>query len=285
MAERLADIVTQIENVRQLEAVVTAMRGIAASRAQKGRSLLAGIDAYSKVISRAIGQALSLLGPDMVNTPPLRPVKRGLILFCAEQGFAGAFSERVLDAAAADIDGAFCLVVGTRGAVVANERGIKPAWSAPAPTHVDAIPNFANRLADALYGCITTGDIAKVDILFACSAPGKGVQIDHHSLLPIDFRRFVRPIERQPPLTTLTPELLLERLAAEYVYAQLCEAAMHAFEAESEARMLTMASAKTNIETKLAGLSQRERQLRQDEITTEIIELATGAEASQSGRS
>lgn len=35
MAERLADIVAQIQNVRQLEAVVTAMRGIAASRAQK----------------------------------------------------------------------------------------------------------------------------------------------------------------------------------------------------------------------------------------------------------
>ena len=35
MAERLADIVTQTQNVRQLAAVVTAMRGIAASRAQK----------------------------------------------------------------------------------------------------------------------------------------------------------------------------------------------------------------------------------------------------------
>ena len=35
MAERLTDIVTQIRNVRQLEAVVTAMRGIAASRAQQ----------------------------------------------------------------------------------------------------------------------------------------------------------------------------------------------------------------------------------------------------------
>jgi hypothetical protein len=42
MAERLADVVAQIQNVRQLEAVVTAMRGIAASRAQQGRSLLAG---------------------------------------------------------------------------------------------------------------------------------------------------------------------------------------------------------------------------------------------------
>jgi F-type H+-transporting ATPase subunit gamma len=284
MVERLVDIVTQIQNVQQLEAVVTAMRGIAASRAQKGRSLLGGIDSYSKVISSAIGQALSLLPPDMVDTRPLRRAKRGLILFCAEQGFAGAFSERVLDAAAGDIVGAICLLAGTRGAVVANERGIKPAWSAPMATQVDAIPSFANRLADALYGYIAAGRIAKVDILFSRSVRGGGIQSDRHSLLPIDFGRFSRPVKRQPPLTTLTPELLLERLAAEYVYAQLCEAAMHAFEAENEARMLATASAKTNIETKLGKLSQRERQLRQGEITTEIIELATGAEASRSDR-
>jgi F-type H+-transporting ATPase subunit gamma len=81
MVDRLVDIVTQIQNVRQLEAVVAAMRGIAASRAQKGRSLLGGIDSYSKLISRAIGQALSLLPPDMMTTRPLRPAKRGLILF------------------------------------------------------------------------------------------------------------------------------------------------------------------------------------------------------------
>ena len=72
MTQRLADVVRQIQSVRQLEAVVTAMRGIAASQAQKGRSLLSGIDAYSKVISRAIGQALTLLPPDMAAAPPLR---------------------------------------------------------------------------------------------------------------------------------------------------------------------------------------------------------------------
>ena len=56
---------------------------------------------------------------------------------------------------------------------------------------------------------------------------------------------------------------------------------MHAFEAENEACMMAMASAKSNIGTKLTALSQRERQLRQEEITTEIVELAAGAEASQ----
>ncbi len=284
MTERLTDIVAQIQNIRQLEAVVTAMRGIAASRAQKGRSLLAGIEAYTEVISHAIGRALGLLATDEMMTSRATRAGCGLILFCAEQGFAGAFSERVLDAAAHDLGGTTNLVIGTRGMTVASERGIKIAWTAPMPSHVDAIPGFANRLADALYDYVADGTIATVDIVFSRSTAGGGIDIDRHSLLPIDFARFARPIEPQTPLTTLEPELLLERLAAEYVYAQLCEAAMHAFEAENEARMTAMASAKTNIETKLTALSQRERQVRQDEITTEIVELAAGAEASQSNR-
>lgn len=279
MADRLADVVTQIRNVHQLEAVVTAMRGIAASRAQKSWSLLAGIEAYTAVISRAIGRALSLLPSDAAAAPPVRRAKPGLILFCAEQGFAGAFSERVLDAAAAEIGDAVSLIVGTRGAMIAGERGVKPQRSIPMVAQVDAIPAFANRLADALYGYIAAGVIAEVDIVFPRTVSGGGIRIDRHSLFPVDFRRFALPIGQQAPVTTLAAQPLLERLAAEYLYAQLCEAAMHAFEAENEARMMAMASAKTNIETKLAGLSQRERQVRQEEITTEIIELATGAQA------
>jgi F-type H+-transporting ATPase subunit gamma len=281
MAERLADIVTQIQNVRQLEAVVTAMRGIAASRAQKGRSLLGGIEAYTDVVSRAIGQALSLLPSDTMAAPSRRRTKLGLILFCAEQGFAGAFSERVLKSASNDPVNAVNLIIGTRGSAIASERSIEAAWSAPMVTHVDAIPGFANRLAEALYGYVASGTVAKVDILFSRSTFGSGIIVDRHSLLPIEFRRFPQPTGKQAPLTTLSPQLLLDRLAAEYVFAQLCNAAMHAFEAENEARMLAMTSAKTNVQTKLAALSQRERQLRQEEITTEIVELAAGAEASR----
>lgn len=276
MAERLADSTAQIQNVRQLGAVVTAMRGISALRAQKGRALLAGIDAYNKVISRAIGEALNLLPPDVARTAPSPNAQSGLILFCAEQGFAGAFSERVLDAAAGQIDGAVVMVVGSRGVAIARERGVKVAWSASMATHVEAIPNFANRLAEALYGYIASGAIAKVDVLFSRSIPGRPIEVDRHSLLPIDLARFSRPVETLAPLSTLAPRHLLESLAAEYVYAQLCEAAMHGFEAENQARMMAMAAAKTNIETRLAGLVRREHQLRQEEITTEIIELAAG---------
>jgi len=281
MAERLADIVTQIQNVHQLEAVVTAMRGIAASRAQKARSLLAGVEAYSEVISRAIGQALSLLPFNAPVALRRRRAKRAVILFCAEQGFAGAFSDRVLKAAA-DIHHATVFIVGQRGTTIAREQGIEPAWSESMAAHADAISSFANRLADDLYRYIASGAVTEVDIVYARSAATGGTEVERHSLLPIDFERFGRPPRNQAPMIYLSPNALLERLAEEYVYAQLCEAALHAFAAENEARMIAMLAARSNIENKLTGLSNRERQLRQQEITTEVVELAAGAEASKS---
>lgn len=279
MAERLAEVSAQIQNVRQLEAVVTALRGIAASRAQRARSLLAGIDAYSAVVSRAIGQALTLMPAESQRTPERRRARIGLIFFCGEQGFAGAFSERVLNAAGADLANAMTIVIGTRGLVVAGERGLTPTWSAPMASHVDAVPSLANDIADALYGQVAGGASSTIEIIVPRSTSGGGVRIDRDSLLPIDLARFAHASETLPPLTTLKSQELLERLTAEYVYARLCEAAMHAYEAENHARMMTMTAARHNIGTRLATLTQREQQLRQEEITNEIVELAAGAEA------
>ena len=284
MAERLADIVAKIANVRQLEAVVTAMRGIAASRAQQARSLLAGIEAYSDVVTRAMGEALALLPAGEAMQPVIGRQSRGLILFSAEQGFVGAFGERILDAAGQDLKGAAVFILGTRGAAIAAERGVDLAWSAPMATQAGAVTSIANRVADALYAAVAGGRMTDVDILFSSFTPASGMQITRRSLLPLDLTRFRLPINNLPPLTTLAPRDLIAGLAAEYVFAQLCNAAMHAFVAENEARMLSMTSAKTNVQSKLEELSRRERRLRQEEITTEIIELAAGTEALDQSR-
>ncbi len=280
MAERLSDAVAKIRDVQQLEAVVTAIRGIAASRAQNGRALLAGIEAYTAVVSRSIGVALNLL-PENVGTYAHETRRRGLILFTAEQGFAGAFSERIFDAAGTDANDSTCLIVGTRGTAIAVERGIRPDWSTAMITRADGVPALANRLAEVIYSYVANSTVAAIDIIFSRSVASGSIEIDRRSLLPIDFGRFALPIQQQPPLTTLVPQLLLERLAAEYVYAQLCEAAVFAFIAENEARMVAMMGAKNNTETKLAELIQCERRLRQEEVTTEVVELAAGSEASR----
>jgi F-type H+-transporting ATPase subunit gamma len=84
------------------------------------------------------------------------------------------------------------------------------------------------------------------------------------------------------PLLNLAPEVLLIELTADYLHAQLCSAALHAFTAENEARMEAMASARNQIERQLSALQATQRLVRQEEITAEIIELAAGETASRS---
>lgn len=280
MTERLADITARIEGIRQLGAVVNAMRGIAAARAQQARTELAAVDGYAQIIAAAIGRAVSLLPVDEQSGVP-RSTRPALVLFCAEQGFAGAFSERVLDAAAGDLASSELFLVGTRGAMAAAERNVVPGWRSVVPSHSLGIPKLADGIAEALYAGIAIGEIDALNVIFARWQPGEGFHIERYRLFPLDRAAFPRPANTDGPLLNFAPETLLSELTADYLHAQLCHAALHAFAAENEARVEAMASARHQIERQLSSLLGIQRTVRQEEITAEIIELAAGETASR----
>ncbi len=284
MTERLADISARIDGIRQLGAVVNAMRGIAAARAQQARGQILAVDSYAATIALAIGQTLSLVPAGRADglPPPGRPA---LLLFCAEQGFAGAFSERVLDAVGTDLPASKLFLIGTRGRAVAAERGVDIAWSSPMPSHSLGVPKLADRISEALYARIATGEIDRLDAVFSRWRPGHGVDIERRRLFPLDMSGFPHPEHAGAPLLNLAPETLLIDLTAEYVHAQLCKTTLHAFAAENEARMEAMTSARGQIERQLSALQATQRIVRQEEITAEIIELAAGETASRSDQS
>jgi F-type H+-transporting ATPase subunit gamma len=276
MTERLAEATRRIENVHQLETVVTAMRGIAASRVQQANVLMRGVRAHASVIARAIGQALPLVPANHAPTS-IRPVRCGVVVFCADQGFAGAFSDRVLEAVQHEAGAHDLFLIGTRGASLAGDRDLHPTWQAPMTPHANLVPALAARIADALYGWLADQAACHLDVMVPTWSAAAGVVAERRSLLPFDFRRFAMEASGQAPLITLPAAVLLSRLAEEYVFAELCEAALMAFAAENEARVATMLSAKDNLENMLSGLQTLERQIRQDEITAEMIELASSA--------
>jgi F-type H+-transporting ATPase subunit gamma len=80
MTERLADIGARIDGIRQLGAVVNAMRGIAAARARQARSQLIAVESYAATIAVAIGRALALVPsarPDVAR----KSTRPALVLF------------------------------------------------------------------------------------------------------------------------------------------------------------------------------------------------------------
>lgn len=271
MTERLADVSARIENIRQLGTVVNAMRGIAGARAQAARAQLEAVESYTATIATAIGTLLAVAVP-----APARAQKPAQLLFCAEQGFAGAFSEHVLDHATPD---AALFLLGTRGLMLAAERGLAPVWSHALPAASAGVPRLARQVAAELYARIAAEGIDQIDAVYQHWCPGKGGETVRHRLLPLDPADFPATVLRNPPLLNLPPGALLASLTADYLHAMLCQAALHSFVAENEARMTTMAAAHRHIDQQLQSLELTRRIVRQDEITAEIIELAAGQAA------
>jgi F-type H+-transporting ATPase subunit gamma len=283
MTERLSDVTGRITSVRQLSAVITAMRGIAAARSREARSRLDGIRAYASTVAEAIGVALAVL-PEPFPAAPPAPAGDGhaVVALCAEQGFAGAFNEHVLDASvrllSAGGSAADLLLVGDRGLMVAGERGIAVAWSTPMIAHAAQAPVLADRISSELYRRIAAGRATRVSMVHTLPGGAAAGEVAIRELVPFDFTRFPPARAAVAPLISLPAPTLLARLAEEYVFAELCEAVTLSFAAENEARMRAMIAAKRNVSGTLDTLLARSRQLRQEEITSEIIELASGAE-------
>ena len=282
MTERLAEITDRIAGIHQLGAVINAMRGIAAARAEQARTQLAAVDSYAAFLAAAIGQVVAL-APLPSVAADRRPPQLALVIFCAEQGFAGAFSSRVLDAAGADLKTADLFLVGTRGRIALAERDIEADWTAAMPSHSPGVPKLADTIATALYARIAEGKINRLDAIFSQWLPGKGTDVERRALFPLDLTLFPHPNAATPPLLNLPPGALLRSLTADYLHAQLCRAGLHAFAAENEARMQAMAAAHGQVERQMASLQARQRLVRQEEITAEVIELAAGETASHAG--
>ena len=138
-----------------------------------------------------------------------------------------------------------------------------------------------NSLTNELYARIARGEIARVEVMFARYRQGAASMIEHRLLLPLDTASLAAKSARQVPLHNLAPRPLLEELIADYVFALLTEAAVESIASENAARFAAMESAHDNVSKKLARLQENARQARQTEITSELLDLMTGAEALQ----
>ena len=274
---RLAEIQGHIASMDELQDIVGAMRSLAGMRVQEAQRVLPGIRRYAESMAAAIGTTLRLLPMPAPETRAARG-RRALILCTAEHGFVGGFNERLmdaLDAVAGPQDALF--VLGSRGALLAAERGRKADWTAPMATRPSGVSESIRRLTAALYARIARREISRVEVIFGRYAQGAAPSIEQHLLLPLDLTALAAKQPRQAPMHNLAAETLLERLMSEYVFALLMEAAVESIASENAARFSAMESAHDNVSKKLDQLRQGERQARQSEITTELLDLITGS--------
>ncbi|MGE4071997.1 MAG: F0F1 ATP synthase subunit gamma [Lysobacterales bacterium] len=262
----------RLSNVREIETIVSTLRALAVAHQQEARTHLEAIRAHETSVAAALSTALSMLP----GTAAKASEQRGMaIVVGAAQGFSGTFADRIADAALIEHQrGSTLLAVGTRTLSALQEREVAPVWSSEAALHASEVPDLANQLADVLFERLAQTPEAEIVLLYA-DAANAGQTLIRRILFPFDFGRFPRSTQ-PPPLTTLPAAALLSALVSEYVFAELCEALMMGFAAENAARAAAMSRAQSNVKQIASELQNSFQRARQEQMTTEIIELSLG---------
>jgi F-type H+-transporting ATPase subunit gamma len=121
--------------------------------------------------------------------------------------------------------------------------------------------------------------IAGVEVVYAQHAGGHLPRIERHRLLPLELPVARKTSTRLPPIINLRPQRLFDDLVGEYFFAALENAAMQSFFSENSTRFRTMEAAHQNIQNKSGELTKLAQRLRQESITTEILDLISGSAA------
>lgn len=273
--EQLPRLHARITSLEDLRGLVRALRALAASQLQAAHQALDGIRRYVGVVEDAIAEGASLL-PDAARQAPFASFESPgvLIVVCSEHGFVGTFNERLLDRAEEErAPRQDLMIIGRRGSILAEERGLNVLRTFAMATHIGGVLGVTRRVAEHLT------DVISAQVIFG-NYQGNGiVEIQTRTILPLSPDVLARSDRCNPPVYHLQPEALLERLAGEYLFGEITRAVMESLVSENGARLQVMGTADHNIRDKLEALRREEQVLRQEAITSELLDVIVGSSA------
>jgi F-type H+-transporting ATPase subunit gamma len=277
------DIRRRIGAVRNIKQITRAMQFVAASKLKRAQDSTLAARPYSEKIDEVLADLATVLGAE---DHPLfaEPVggKRLIILITSDRGLAGPLNTNVIRYASRVVTehvGDLAMVTVGRKGRDAMRRARVPleahfAGFGDRPTFADVLP-----LARLVTEDFIAGTYSSVDVVYAkfVSTLVQRPQLDQ--LLPIRPSEDTTGIPGNQFIFEPQPASVLEQLLPRYVATRLYQAVLEAKASEESSRMVAMKNATENAEELIEDLTLAYNKVRQANITREMIEIATGAQA------
>ena len=270
------------------------MELIAATRVVQAQERTRRARPYAEQITNVI---LDLAGAGATSSHPLLArtdsgAKAAFVIVTSDRGLAGAYNSAVIRAAEREIQAArsegldySLFVVGKKAQTYFRFRGyrIDHVFLAKTdrPTYEDA-----REIGQAVRAAFEGGALSRVDLVYTRFISTGSQRVVVRRFLPLEIDEGAggdgnlrADFEFEP-----SPEGILDELVPRYVEARLYAALLDASASEHASRQRAMKAATDNAEELIINLSRAMNRARQDAITTEIMEIVSGAEAlSQAG--
>jgi F-type H+-transporting ATPase subunit gamma len=287
----LKDIRLRIDSTKNTQQITKAMKMVSAAKLRRAQQNIVNMRPYAHTLLGMIADiALTKKIEHALLTRSDDPKKVLVVVITSDRGLCGAFNtnvskfaERYIKANKEKYEKIDFLLIGRRGADYFRRRGV---------VGIDTILNMAKdisyemaaKIAENVMNQYKSGEYDEVRFIYNEFKSAIQQTVVAETMLPIDIDAaatlgkgeggFPADMIFEP-----SPEEFIEQLIVKHFNVQVYRCLSESVAAEHGARMTSMENATKNAGEMIKSLTLTYNKARQAAITTELIEITSGAEA------
>ena len=281
----LKDIRDRIKSVKSIEQVTNAMKMVAAAKMRRAQENMEKARPYSSRLAEMLESLIPEIDRSLMPELNVRPVERTMFMvITADRGMAGAFNHNVLREAHQGIDAvgkenADIYCIGKKACGYFKNRNypialeVKEFWNALSYEH-------AMKIGAEIVSRYVEGQVDQVQVIYNRFVNVAHQEIRSETFLPMSYDPEKKDASYRPErLFEPSKEAVVKSIIPSYLNTQIWQYLLESYASEQAARMVAMENATTNAQDMIKDLTLQFNKARQTAITTEMLEIVSGAEA------
>jgi F-type H+-transporting ATPase subunit gamma len=277
------DIRRRIGAVKNIRQITRAMQFVAAAKLRRAQESTLNARPYSAKIDEVLADLAAVLsGEEHPLLAEAQQGKRLIVLITTDRPLAGPLNTNIVRFVARE----FTEFKGDQTIVTVGRKGRDAMRRARVPmeAHFDSFgdrPTFADvvPLARLVSDGFIDGTFGRVDIVYSEFVSTLVQRPTLDRLLPVEPSEDTEGIPGHQFIFEPNPATVLRQLLPRYVATRLFHAVLENKASEESSRMVAMKNATENAEELIDDLTLSYNKVRQANITREMIEIASGAQA------
>ncbi len=287
----LRELKGRIGSVASSEKITGAMKMISSAKMHKAELALKQLRPFRDQIETIIA---NLLNSDATFSSPLMEARAtenvAVVVWGSDDGLCGAYNVNIFKQLLQQIanyketlgEGIAVTIIpiGSKLAKAVSKLKL-PGVSVAVPEGVDskssdtAVRDFTWKLRDSF----TEGTYDRVDMLYMSFKSVSRQRLEHHQLLPVTYEAFAETTSKgstRPYLFEPSAEVIFTHILPMYLLAMVQDVFTENMASEQAARVMAMQSANDNAKKLRDQLNLEFNKLRQQAITTELLDIVGG---------
>ena len=281
----LKDIRDRIKSVKSIKQVTNAMKMVAAAKMRRAQENMEKARPYSSRLAEMLESLIPEIDRSLMPELNVRPVERTMFMvITADRGMAGAFNHNVLREAHQGIDAvgkenADIYCIGKKACGYFKNRNypialeVKEFWNALSYEH-------AMKFGAEIVSRYVKGQVDQVQVIYNRFVNVAHQEIRSETFLPMSYDPEKKDASYRPErLFEPSKEAVVKSIIPRYLNTQIWQFLLESYASEQAARMVAMENATSNAQDMIKDLTLQFNKARQTAITTEMLEIVSGAEA------